>query len=96
VPHSYLQAVQRDSARGASGGTFVEWLREADLAVALESADAFDALMAAAALLRCVLEGEVLSAGEDGVADGGILGSGAVVLGSRAAPSRTCRGRARS
>jgi hypothetical protein len=48
--------------------------------VALDSADAFDALMAAAALLRCVLEGEAPSVGEDGVAEGGILGSGAVRL----------------
>jgi hypothetical protein len=95
-----IRDVRREALERLRRSTWVKThgvrLNVADLAVALESADAFDALMAAAALLRCVLEGEPLSAGEHGVAEGGILGSGAVVLGSRAAPSRTCRGRARS
>jgi len=57
-------------------------LDEVSKAQALESEDAFDALVTAAGLLRCVLERTPLSdpALEDSVAEGGILGSGSVRL----------------
>jgi hypothetical protein len=51
-----------------------------DVEEAKASEDAFDALVAAAGLLRCVLERTPLSDGryEDSLAEGGILGSGGV------------------
>jgi len=61
------------------------WVRNArvtldDLVVARESSDAFDALFAAAAILRCLIEETPLSRAEleDREAEGGILCSGSV------------------
>lgn len=54
-------------------------LRELELALARESEDDFDALMSAAGLLRCVLEGRALESGRDPV-EGGILGLPSVRL----------------
>jgi hypothetical protein len=49
---------------------------------AVASEDAFDALLTAAGLLRCVLEGTAMThaALEDTVAEGGILGLGGLDL----------------
>ena len=57
-------------------------VRLADLGAATDSDDAFDALLSAAGLLRCVLEGTPLApdALVDPVAEGGILGTGALDL----------------
>jgi diadenosine tetraphosphate (Ap4A) HIT family hydrolase len=50
--------------------------------LALASEDAFDAFATACGLLRCIMEGSGLSTPEweDGIAEGGILGSGSVRL----------------
>ena len=57
-----------------------------DLNEAQESADAFDALFTAAALLRCSLEGTPFSASghENVLSEGGILGAGSIDLGKPA------------
>jgi Uma2 family endonuclease len=80
-----------------------DWVRAhgveiADTAAALASEDDFDALIAAAALLRCALEGTPLSdpALEDPVAEGGILGTGSVNLGMPWRGFGTHPGRARA
>ena len=66
------------------------WVRRRKVTIcdferAAESEDAFDALVTAAALLRCVLEGTPLSNTplDDRVAEGGILGGGSVYLNRR-------------
>lgn len=65
-----------------------EWVRELGVRIAgheglEDDQDAFDALISAAALCRLVLEGVPLSdpEAEDPVAEGGMLGAGAVRLG---------------
>jgi hypothetical protein len=57
-------------------------VRVADLEEALDSDDAFDALLTAAALLRCVLEGTSLESALSvaAEAEGGILGAGSLQL----------------
>jgi hypothetical protein len=64
-----------------------------DLDAALDSEDAFDALLSAAALLRCMLEGSALTRGDedDHVAEGGILGCGSLHLTPRSRSLRTGR-----
>lgn len=54
-----------------------------DIADAHESEDAFDALLSAAALLRCTLEGLPLCAPSASPVEGGILGTGSVNLALR-------------
>jgi hypothetical protein len=68
-------------------------LRNLDEAIAGE--DAFDALVSAAGLLRCVLERSPLSDRklEDSCAEGGILGSGSVRLDLSERPFRPDTGR---
>jgi hypothetical protein len=68
------------------------WVREhavrlGDLEPALDSADAFDALLTAAALLRCTLEETPFSRAnlEDAV-EGGILGCGSILFQARSDP----------
>jgi Uma2 family endonuclease len=68
-----------------------------DTDAAIRSEDDFDALFAAAGLLRCVLEGTALSstALEDPVAEGGILGTGSINFGVDWRAFRTFAGTSR-
>jgi Uma2 family endonuclease len=90
-------AVRREALEGllAADWVRVHGVAVADVEAALGSEDDFDALIAAAALLRCLLEGTPLSdpALEDPVAEGGILGTGSVKLDGRGRASRTSPGR---
>jgi len=66
----------------------LEWeVRLNDIDAAADSEDAFDALLTAAGLLRCVLEGTLLAPEGlvDPVAEGGILGTGSLDLTRREA-----------
>jgi len=79
--------VRRDSLDELSGTAWVReyGIRIADRNHALDSDDAFDALMSAAALMRCLLEGTPLGGQDDDpLAEGGILGCGSLVLESPA------------
>ena len=95
-PRLYLaKAYAEDRARALTQLQAARWTQplridDEGLAHAGSSPEAFAALMSAAALLRCTLEGTALSAleHEDSVAEGGLLGSGSVNLSLHLRPFR--------
>jgi hypothetical protein len=77
-----VRAAFLDSLLRADGWLARQGVALEDAPAALASEDAFDAMVTAVGLLRCVLEGTPLSDPEfeDPIAEGGILGSGSVRL----------------
>jgi hypothetical protein len=77
-----VRAAFLDSLLRPDGWLARQGVKLEDAPAALASEDAFDAMVTAAGLLRCVLEGTPLSDPdfEDPIAEGGILGSGSVRL----------------
>lgn len=92
-PRLQIAKTNRDVREAAIAGLQAQaWLldqgvRLANLEEATDSEDAFDALLTAAGLLRCILEGTPLASDAlvDPVAEGGILGTGSLDLNLREA-----------